>query len=113
MKNTLKYLSWGAAGLMSGLTLAQVIFVSAERAGGNPGGEIVIPIAIPLLLLAGYIVGRDTPRIEDYDRGYDEGYEDGCKCTVAPKLCVDSRIIGGDDPRNRGNAGEGSIQSRT
>lgn len=66
MKNTLKYLSWGAAGLMSGLTLAQVILVSAERAGGSPGGEIIIPIAIPLLLLAGYIVGRDTPRIEDY-----------------------------------------------
>ena len=39
MKNTLKYLSWGAAGLMSGLTLAQVILVSAERAGGNPGGD--------------------------------------------------------------------------
>ena len=94
MKNTLKYLSWGAAGLMSGLTLAQVILVSAERAGGNPGGEIVIPIAIPLLLLAGYIVGRDTPRIEDYDRGYDEGYEDGYKSTSAPAQAANSHPAG-------------------
>ncbi len=94
MKKTLKYLSWWSAGLFSGLTLAQVILVSAERAGGSPGGEIIVPITIPLLILAGYVVGRDTPRIEDYDRGYDEGYEDGRKCTSAPSPAVNSHPTG-------------------
>ena len=76
MKSAIRYITWGAVGFFVGLTIAQIIIITVQRAGGLPGGEIIIPLGIPLLLLAGYMVGRDTPRIADYDRGYDDGYQD-------------------------------------
>ena len=84
MKSVLRYMTWGAAGFVAGLTVAQIVIITIQRAGGLPGGEIIIPLGIPLLLLAGYMVGRDTPRIADYDRGYDDGYRDAAGDTPRP-----------------------------
>lgn len=75
MKNLLKYLIWGGAGFSAGLMVAQAIIAVAGRAGRAPGGELLIPLLLPLLVVAGYLAGRDTPRIDDYNRGYDEGWE--------------------------------------
>ena len=77
MKKTIKSILLVVAGLLAGIALTQALMVTAGRPEGVVGGEAIIPLAIPLLVAAGYWIGRDTPRVEDYDRGYAEGHRQG------------------------------------
>lgn len=101
VKKTLKSILQMCAGVLGGIAVAQALMVTAGRPEGMVGGEAIIPLAIPLLVAAGYWIGRDTPRVEDYDRGYAEGRRQGaidqqqamlkpiinCRHTVHPYDC--------------------------
>lgn len=67
MKKTIKLVLLVLAGVIIGLAASAAMQVSASRPDGVVGGEVVIPLALPTLLAIGWWVGRDTPRVADYD----------------------------------------------
>ena len=71
MKNTILL----ASGLWTGLLIAQIMFTTAARNGGSPGGELLALLAIPLLLVVGYTTGYDTKRTAEYHKGCRDGYD--------------------------------------
>lgn len=77
MKKTIKLVLLVLAGVIIGLAASAAMQVSASRPDGVIGGEVVIPLALPTLLAIGWWVGRDTPRVADYDRGWHDGHRQG------------------------------------
>ena len=77
MKKTVKRILLVVAGVVIGVAASQALLVSASRPAGVVGAEVVIPLALPTLLAIGWWVGRDTPRVDDYNRGWHDGHQKG------------------------------------
>lgn len=65
LSQVLRYIVLFAAGLFSGLLLAQCFIVLASRQGGSFGGEVFPLLAIPLLFLAGCSIGSSVHKWMD------------------------------------------------
>lgn len=75
MSRAFRYILTFISGNCAGLLAAQALLATIARNGSNPGGELLILPAIPLILWCGYAFGRDTQQHRAYRNGYEQGQQ--------------------------------------
>lgn len=85
MKKVLVPVLGFVAGVLSGIALRLGYGVLMTRPGA-PGGEVLIPILVLILLCYGYTVGRITEEERDTRWAWRDGYREGYRKGLADRM---------------------------